>query len=330
MSKQYLTRGVYFLPGRVTCPFASLGTRAANLSNRLVLDEDTDVTVDGTTIALRDQRAYAKKTRLVDLELLAVGVTADGRRIPFVIDLSISKTGTRYTTELHGHLRESVPLVRAEYEPFIVIAGGDVVFDQRIADAAVRQPSFALRVAKALMDVKDHIAGVTQDPAKLGYRVADLSIGVGMLGIGWMIARAQLLSLDPANAPLIAHGSVPDMLRDGAWEMRLSAMSDRWVGDAVKRDLFLCGIADMPLLAGVKDRGLRKGQTLAFRFSQGSGQIVLDGTPAPLPNALDIARAYLEFHVLGGIIADYAESGSRQRLRGSASTPVRARPARTR
>jgi len=57
----------------------------------------------------------------------------------------------------------------------------------------------------------------------------------------------------------------------------------------------------------VRERGLRKGQTLSFRFERGSGEAGLDGRSQPLPGALDVARAYLEFHMLGGLLADQAE-----------------------
>jgi len=127
-----------------------------------------------------------------------------------------------------------------------------------------------------------------------------------------MVARAQLVSLDPANAPLIAQGSVPAMLRDGAWEMKLTALSEKWLPEVVRRDLFLYGLEDIPLLREVRERGLRKGQTLAFRFSKGSGEISLDGDSAPLPGALDVARAYIEFHMLGGLIAESAEAKARR------------------
>jgi len=51
---------------------------------------------------------------------------------------------------------------------------------------------------------------------------------------------------------------------------------------------------------------LRAGQVLAFRFGPDGGEVRLDGETAPLPAAHDLARAYLEFHMLGGLIADAA------------------------
>src|SRR6185503_3031229 len=152
-----------------------------------------------------------------------------------------------------------------------------------------------------------HTRGVAQDPAQPGYRVADLSVGFGALGVEYMIARAQLVSLDASNASLIAQGSVPALLRDGAWEMKLTALSEKWLPDVVKRDLFLYGLEDIPLLREVRARGLRNGQSLGFRFSKGNGELVLDAEAVPLPGALDVARAYIEFHMLGGLLAESVE-----------------------
>jgi hypothetical protein len=315
----YRGRGIHFFPGRVTCPLAGIGSRPDDASNRLVLDDTAaEVTIDRTAgrITVRDDRAYAEKTIVADLMFLADGFSERGERAPFGIHLKVQKTGHKYSVDLHRHLRNQLAMVRAEYEPFEVIAidrsRSEVLLDRRRTDELVAKPSFALRVVKALMAMRDHTEGVAQDPAQAGYRVADLSVGFGALGLEYMMARAQLVSLDPANAPLIVQGSVPAMLRDGAWELRLTALSEKWLPEVVQRDLFLYGLEEVPLLRDVRARGLRKGQTLAFRFSKGSGELALDGQAAPLPGALDVARAYIEFHMLGGLLAERAEAKARR------------------
>jgi hypothetical protein len=317
--RTYRGRGIHFFPGRVTCPLAGIGSRPADASNRLVLDDtETEVTIDRAAgrITVRDDRAYGDKTVVADLMFLAEGFTEGGERTPFAIHLKIQKTGHKYSLDLHRHMRNQTPVVRAEYEPFEVIVTdrgrSEVVLDRRRTDELITKPSLALRVVKALMAMRDHTEGVQQDPAQAGYRVADLSVGFGALGVEYMMARAQLVSLDPANAPLIAQGSVPAMLQGGAWEMKLTALSEKWLPDVVKRDLFLYGLEELPLLREVRARGLRKGQTLAFRFSNGSGEIALDGEAVPLPGALDVARAYIEFHMLGGLLAESAEARVRR------------------
>ncbi len=329
--RTYRARGIYFFSGRVPCPFAGIGARAGDASNRLVLDTaDTEVVIDRGTgkITVRDDKSYPKKATVADLMFLATGHGASGETIPFSVHLKVQKTGHRYSVDLHRHLRNQTPLIRADYEPFTVTAhdgrGSVTLLDRAIVDELISKPSFALRVVKALMAMKDNTEGVVQDPAALGYRVADLSVGFGALGLSYMMARAQLVSLDPANAPLIESGSVIDMLREGAWEMRLTAMSEKWLPEVIQRDLFLYGLDEVPLLREVRARGLKKNQTLAFRFSKGSGEIVLDGVTAPLPGALDVARAYLEFHMLGGLIAEHAEAGVRARSPGPEQPRARA------
>jgi len=314
-STRYQARGIYYFPGRVTCPLAGVGSRPADASNRLVLDDaDTEVAIDRKAgrITVKNDRAYPAKTTVADLMFLADGIAATGERSPFSIHLKVQKTGHKYGVDLHRHLRNQRPIVRAEYEPFVVTAhdsgSATTVLDRARTEQLISTPSLALRVVKALMAMKDNLEGVAQDPAAPGYKVADLSVGFGALGLSYMMARAELASLDGGNAPLIRRGSVPDMLRDGAWELKLTALSEKWLPEVVQRDLFLYGLDEIPLLREVRDRGLKKGQTLAFRLAKTGGEIALDGRSAPLPAAHDVARAYIEFHMLGGLLAEHAES----------------------
>jgi hypothetical protein len=309
---RYAARGIYYFSGRVRCPFAGIGSRAEDASNRLALDDDrTEVVIDGDTITVTNAHAYPDKTTVADLTFLAVGTSAAGERTPFSIHLKVQKSGKAFTCDLHRHLRNQTPSVTAEYEPFEVVATDgkttEVFLDQGKADKLIAKPSLALRVVKSLMAMKDHLDGVTQDPAAPGYRVADLSVGFGALGMSYMMARAQLASTSAANRALIERGDVVEMLNEGAWELKLTAFSEKWLPEVVQRDLFLFGLDDIPLLREVKARGLRKNQTLAFRFEKGKGEIGLDGETAPFPGALDVARAYLEFHMLGGLLAEQAE-----------------------
>jgi hypothetical protein len=103
---------------------------------------------------------------------------------------------------------------------------------------------------------------------------------------------------------LIARGSLAEMLRDGSWELSIEALTERWLPEIVQRDLFLFGLSDLPVLASVRADGLRVHQTLGFRMLAGEGELRLDDARVPLPGALDVARAYIEFHMLGGLIAD--------------------------
>jgi hypothetical protein len=317
----YNARGIYYFSGRVTCPLAGIGSRGDAESNRLVLDDsDTEVTIEPAvgTIRVVNDKSYAQKKRVIaDLMFLADGIAADGSRHPFSIHLKIQKTGSKLSLDLHRHLRNAVPLVRADYEPFVVtvVDGGTstVVLDRTRTDRLISEPSLALRIVKAFMAMSDNLDGVQQDPGTAGYRVADLSVGFGALGLNYMMARAQLVSLDPSNKALIERGDVPAMLRDGAWEMRLTALSEKWLPEVVQRDLFLYGLDEVPLLREVRERGLKKNQTLAFRLHKDGGELALDGVTAPLPGAHDVARAYIEFHMLGGLLAEAAERRAQPR-----------------
>lgn len=314
----YRGRGIHYFAGRVRCPLAGVGSRADDASNRLALEHaNTEVTIDRAAgrITVCDERAYRERTVVADLMFLAEGETASGERSPFSIHLKVLKTGHRYSIDLHRHLRKPVRMVRAIYEPFevVVLDRGrtEVVFDRRRVEQMLGKPALALRLVKALMTLHDHDEG-EPDPGRPGFRVADFSLGFGALGLEYRLLRAQLISLDAANAPLIAQGSLAEMMREGRWELKLTALSEKWLPELVQRDLFMYGLEDVPLLRELRTRGMRKDQTLAFRFSRGFGEIVVDGVAAPLPSALDVARAYAEFHLLGGLLAERAERCGRR------------------
>jgi len=298
---------IEYIAGRVRCPLAGVGTRAADASNRLVVDDPvTEVTISGGTITLRDDRAPAATTVIADLVWLAEGRDPAGARVPFTIHLEVTKLGRAYAIDLHTH--EPRPLLRTHlvYEPLEIVAvdGGrrTVLVDHaRLAGAVARVP-MARRLAAALTTTRDHLAGVAQDPAVPGYRILDRSIGIGALGRGALLVRARLISLAATNAPLIARGSLVEMLRDGAWELSLEALTSRTLPELVQRDLILFGLDEHPVLRGVRAGGLRRGHVLAFRCVPGAGEVSFNGERAPLPDALEVARAYLEFHMLGGML----------------------------
>ncbi len=302
---------VAFLPGRVRCPLAGVGARPADASNRLVVDDAaTEVTVDrgAGQITIHDDRACATHTVLVDVVWLAEGIDAAGRATSFTIHAEITKTGTAFAIDIHTHEPARLPRTRVVYEPFeiVAIAGGQrvVLLDRERLAAVARKNPLARRLAQALTTTRDHLAGVAQDPGAPGYRVVDRSIGIGALGRGLLLVRARITSLVASNAALIERRSLAEMLRDGSWELSIEALTERWLPELVQRDLVLFGLADLPLLAPVRRGGLRAHQTLAFRSLAGQGELRLDDATAPLSGALDIARAYLEFHMLGGMIAD--------------------------
>jgi hypothetical protein len=276
---------ITFLRGRVPCPLAGIGSRPADESNRLVVeDPSTRVTIDGATITIDDDRTPAEKTVIADLVWLA-----EARGTYFTIHLELFKTGTSWSIDLHTHEPAALAdRTKATYEPFTIVAGRETVVDPaRIARAVAHIP-LARRLSSALMTTRDH--------PRAERVVFDRSIGMGALGRGMFLVRARLARLD--DGPIA--GRIAQLLTEGTWELSLEALTDRWLPELVARDLVLFGVPDLPLLADLRAGRLRRGQTLAFRSD---GFVRVDDAVAPLPGALDLAREYLELHMLGGIVS---------------------------
>jgi hypothetical protein len=316
-------RGVRYFPGRVRCPFAGLGHRGAYHSNRLAVDDEhTVASLDAPRrrIVFENARRYERKAVLGDVLFLVDGVTRSGRRTPLGLHLKVLKQGARFSLDLHRHLRTAEPIVSADFEPFeVVLTSGDgdreqVVLTPESALATLRKLPLAMRIIKAFMVTRDNLAGVVDDPGRPGFRIADLSMGFGLLGIDSLLVRAELVALAPV--PRCDGAGLAEILMAGAWEFKLTALSDKWLTPVVQRDLFLFGLEDLPVLRPVRERGLLRGETLAFRFEQGRGAVSHGPHTHAFADAPDVARAYLECHLLGGLLAVHAE----QRL-GLAVTP---------
>jgi hypothetical protein len=303
-------RGVYYFRGSVDCPLAGIGSRAADLSNRLGLDDEhSRVTVDRAAhrIVFRNTHRYPRRRIVGDLVFLAVGTTARGERAPLGIHLKVEKEGDRLSARTHPHPTVRDKVVAARFEPFeVILANGDtetVALTAKTALETVQEPELTARLANILLRVTDNLDGVAVVPEQPRTRLVDLSIGFGADRLNWKVARVQLLSLEARNAPLIAHGSLAEMFRTGAWEMRITALSPVLPKEEFDRDLFLLGLDDMPVLRDVKQRGLWRGQSLVCGFRDGKGFIGVDDARAEIPNPADVARAYLEFNFVGGVIA---------------------------
>ena len=310
----YDKRGVYYFPGRVECPLAGVGNRPADHSNRLALDDsDTRVTIDreAARITVHNPHHYDDKKVVADLTFLADGTTESGEQSPFAIHLKIFKKGDTFSTDFHRHMRTQQRLREAVFEPFEVVAtDGEqegVMADEAACQKLSTSPSPALLIVKALMAMRDHLEGVEQKPTQPGFRLADLSLGVGPSFLPWMMVRAKLESLDDDCSDALALGSIAQMLRQGAWQLSLQVHTTFMMSDVIARDLFLFGLDEQPLLEGLRQGRLEKGQSLAFRFEGGDGEVGLDGEFEPMDAAMDVARAYLEYHMLGGLLVEHTE-----------------------
>ncbi len=318
----FRARGIHHFPGRVRCPLAGVGTRGPHASNRLVLeDEHSRVVVDWAArrIVFANTQPYPRKAPVGEFLFLGTGVTEAGTQAPFAIHLKIAKHRAEFDAQTHIHPTVREKLVSADFEPFeVVVSSGrteETVLTRESALKSVREPRLTARLANIFLEVKDNLEGVKQDASKPEFRLADISVGLGEGRFSKMVLRAQLVSLDRANRPLILRRSLPEMFRAGAWELRLTALSSLLPKEDFARDLFLIGLDRLPLLEGVMRNGLKKGETLGFRLRDGKGTIRLGNNSQEIPDAAGVSRAYLEFNFLGAILArqvTHPVSGARQ------------------
>ncbi len=68
--------------------------------------------------------------------------------------------------------------------------------------------------------------------------------------------------------------------------------------------------------------GLPPGEALAIGFRNGHGFVQLGGDRAEIANAADTARAYLEFHFIGGIVARQVATLPQRLAAPTSSTPL--------
>lgn len=314
-SLTFTTPGAHFFPSAQPAPLAGAGARAAHLANRVFLDDSyTTVVVDPTShrVHIVNTHRYREERIIADLLFMGRATTENGKRVPVSVHLKVKKTGSEVTHGLHAHVTVRSDLKDGAVDPYtVVVSDGErqiTVMTPAQAKAAVEDPSTADEVSRALLKFKDHLEGVPGGPAAVGDKLADISLGLGRGPLRKYILRAEIVSLDGANAALVAQKDLAAMLSKGAWQLRLTALSSLLPDDAFKRDLKLLGIADLPILAPIKANGLQKHQTLTFELRGGTGSVRFNGQSAPLPGAVDVARQWLEFNFLGLILTEQART----------------------
>jgi hypothetical protein len=193
---------------------------------------------------------------------------------------------------VHGALTD--PQLEALY-----VVVGDGKSQRVVASAAdlrrvATETKISYSIAEGILEVVDNLEGkgpsLTPDRA-----LADLSLGLGTTHINKMLIRAQLRSLDPSSA--LAGQSV-------------TALSSLLSQDTLRRDFFLLGLDKIPVVATGMKKGLAKGESVTFTFRGGKGRVAWAGAEADLPAPLDVARAFLEFNFLGGVLARQADQAS--------------------
>jgi hypothetical protein len=111
--------------------------------------------------------------------------------------------------------------------------------------------------------------------------MADLTMGFGLARLGMMLVRAELTSLVP---PATLRGlTVPRLLEQGGFEVKITALSDRWLPEVIKRDLYLFGLDHV---RGGLTRTRPSASASTARAEVTDGRLRCHG-------ARDVARAYL-------------------------------------
>jgi hypothetical protein len=300
---------VYYFDGPIPSPLAGIGSRGSHATNRLALDDDrTTVSVDPQAhrIVFSNTSSYPSATIIGDLVLLGIGTDSQGHDIAFAVHLKLKKRQHSFTADLHPHPTSRNHLRALRVAPYTVVvrgaSGETTVLTPEQARKTVEEPELAARLANLVIQATDNLEGRSIRPEQVGARLVDVSIGFGAQRLNLKVARIELISQDAHNATLVRGGSLADMLAHGAWEFRIT--SQTWLPpDEFNRDLFLFGLDSIAFLQPLTTRGLRRGESLAIGFRDGKGFVQLGHQRGEIANAADVARAYLEFHFVGGIVA---------------------------
>lgn len=308
--ESHASRGVYYFAGAAPCPLAGIGTRGPNACNRVALDDDhSRVVIDrgAHRIVFTNSQSYPSKRVIADVEFVSSGATKAGDRVPIAVHLKIEKKGGTFKARAHAHPTIHEDVVSADFEPYqVVVSDGTTettVLDHETTVQTALKPDVAARLANALVEVKNNLGGhlAAAKPSIL----ADISIGLGLGKLSKMVMRAQLIATSGA---LAADGQarLAKLINSGEWELRLTALSSLIPQDVLQRELFLCGLDGLTVLDGLKRDSLKKGESLVFGMKDGKSMVTFGKDSQELPNAADVARAFLEFSFVGAILEHQA------------------------
>lgn len=303
-------RGIYYVEGAIPSPVGGVGARSAFATNRIAVDDEhTTVRVDRAArrIVFRNAHRYGLDALVGCVLLVGRGTTEAGESVPTAVHLKIHKTLDHFTTKVHPHPTVRGRLTRAEFEPFeIVLSDGRVektALTPERAEEVVRDPEAAARLVGLFMQVTDHLEGRPIEIERAGAPLIDLSFGFGTTEHNMKLARVSLLSNDPKNAELIRAGSVAAMLERGDWEFRVDSLTPYIPKWEFERDFFLFGLEGVDAIRQIAKRGLLRGETLTVGIREGRGYIGVGDRRSEIADPADVARAYLEFHFVGGVVA---------------------------
>jgi hypothetical protein len=301
---------VHFFAGPKRCSLAGLGSRGDFESNRVVLDDArTRATwsAHGRKLVIDNRVEYDDETLIACVLVLGTGTTDSGEEVPVGAHLYVYKEDDEFTTTVHAHVTTREGIKQADFITIqVVLTDGkqrEVVFTKTKGLQALRDPFTESTLAKVIgLEGVDNLEGEQVDITKPGSFLADGTVSLGHGFVSTDVMRAQLVALDGAK-PLEPGAPLSSVFAQGSFELRLHCLSSLFPNEKFVRDLFLLGLADLPILRRARKDGLEDGDTLTFRFSQGAGTVTFAGKSARVANAADVVRHYLECDFVGGIIA---------------------------
>ena len=309
-AQSFSGRGVYYVDGAVRSLVGEFGSRSPFATNRIAIDDEhSTVQVDRAAdrMVFRNEHRYGLNALVGCILLIGHGVTGAGLEVPAAVHLKIHKTLNRFRVSLHPHPTVREKLVSAVFEPFEVIVDNGkerkVVLSPEQTIEAVRDPQLMARLANIFMQVTDNLEDTPISAESPGAALVDISLGFGTKRVNATLARVRLLSNSAKNADLIRTGSVSRMLERGNWEFRVDSMSPYIPKWEFERQFFLFGIEHLSAIQQIARRGLLRGETLVVGYRDGRGYIGVGDRRSEIPNPADVARSYLEFHFVGGVIS---------------------------
>ncbi|MCE4052335.1 hypothetical protein [Pseudomonas sp. Au-Pse12] len=302
---EFSGRGVYHFASQSGCASAAPDSAAPGSTgqdcNRVALDvSDARASVDPHThaIVIDADSTHDSKTVIGDILLHGSGIASDGRRVPLSLQVLLRRSGSVWKTDTYVHAPVRGKFRDISLDPYQISvregSGERLLFSPEQARNVLAQPSIAARLASYFVVVRPSDA---QNPA-----ADDITIGLGVGRVSKSLMRASFSSKQPGTAAL------DEVLEQGTWNLDLQALSGQiplWV---VRRQLFVFGLEDSPLLKDVRQRGLNKHDSLELGAVNGQGYLRYNGQEERFPGAAASGTAFMRDSFIGLILAWHRHS----------------------
>lgn len=286
--------GSHYFASASGCPLPEVSTRPV-MCNRIGLDEHaTTATVDPDLhrIHFNNSRNYDKKTIVGDVLLQGSALDEAGRRVPVSFHLLLSKSGNSWSVSGHAHIAVRGPLSAVHVDPYLVdvpsARGRRVLVSFEQTKQLVSDPSLPARLSNHLVQVHDNRGMNTGHP--------DITIALGAGKLSKPVLRARLRS-DPQDT--VAAGS---LLAHGTWSFELEALTGKIPNEVVRRELFLFGLSDQPMLKPLMQRGLTVRDKLTIGAVDGKGYLRYGDRQQDFAGAAETAAAFLQQSFVGLVL----------------------------